>query len=331
MKEKHIILESDTVTGLLQKENETLGGLQGWSVAMRRYFLSSAEQKKEFPSGNGAVSYIVQPPLDGSTAAVWLYLISDVQLRYGKGITVASEDGLEYVWTAGITADGADSREQTESIFTSYEKDLSGMGMSLEDNCVRTWLFVDDIDSNYAGVVVGRRENFKTVGLVPQTHYIASTGIAGTPCREGALVQMDAYSIKGKYNTQYLHAPEFLNPTYEYGVTFERGVKLDFGDSARILISGTASIDNRGEVLFKGDVCRQTLRMWENVEALLAEAGSGWEDVRQVLVYLRNAEDYAKVAEMFRNKFRQLPYIILKAPVCRPDWLVEMECIAYKR
>lgn len=72
----------------------------------------------------------------------------------------------------------------------------------------------------------------------------------------------------------------------------------------------------------------QTLRMWENVEKLLEEAGNKWSDVKQILVYLRNAEDYAVVAPMFKDKFPHTPYIILKAPVCRPDWLIEMECIA---
>lgn len=328
MKEKHIILESNSVAGLLLEEAEMLASLPGWSVAFKRYFLSSTDQRGEFPQEEGAVSYIVQPPLDGSAAGVWIWLVDSPVASRSPFRTMVQADGLEYFWTAGITAQGADSREQTEAIFAAYEKDLSEGGMSLAGNCARTWLLVDDIDFNYAGVVVGRRENFKTEGLVPQTHYIASTGIAGTPCVEGSLVQMDAYSIKGQYGTEYLHAPEFLNPTYEYGVTFERGVKLTLGTCRQILISGTASIDNRGEVLFKGDVRRQTLRMWENVEALLLEAGSGWESVVQAIVYLRNAEDYDKVAGMFAEKLGNLPYIILQAPVCRPDWLVEMECIA---
>lgn len=70
-----------------------------------------------------------------------------------------------------------------------------------------------------------------------------------------------------------LYARDYLNPTYEYGVTFERGVRVDYGDRSHIFISGTASIDNRGRVVHAGDVRRQTERMWENVEALLREGG----------------------------------------------------------
>ena len=72
----------------------------------------------------------------------------------------------------------------------------------------------------------------------------------------------------------------------------------------------------------------QTLRMWENVEKLLEEAGNDWSDVKQILVYLRYADDYSVVAPMFKGKFPDTPYVILLAPVCRPDWLIEMECIA---
>ena len=31
---------------------------------------------------------------------------------------------------------------------------------------------------------------------------------------------------------------------------------------------------------------------------------------------------------MFAEKLKGIPYVILHAPVCRPGWLVEMECMA---
>lgn len=70
--------------------------------------------------------------------------------------------------------------------------------------------------------------------------------------------------------------------------------------------------------------------MWENVGALLEAAGFGWHDVGQILVYLRDPADYSAVNAMFSERFPDIPYIILHAPVCRPGWLVEMECMAMK-
>ena len=34
------------------------------------------------------------------------------------------------------------------------------------------------------------------------------------------------------------------------------------------------------------------------------------------------------VKEMFEERFPDTPYVITLAPVCRPTWLIEMECIA---
>lgn len=141
---------------------------------------------------------------------------------------------------------------------------------------------------------------------------------------------MDAYAVDGLVTgqQQYLYAKDYLNPTYEYGVTFERGVRVDYGDRCHSLISGTASIDNRGQVVHVGDVRRQTERMWENVEALLNEGGASADDVMSIIVYLRDMADYEVVRRMFSERWGDVPVVITLAPVCRPDWLVEMECMA---
>ena len=204
--------------------------------------------------------------------------------------------------------------------------------MTLADNCVRTWFFVRDVDVNYQGVVDARREKFDSCGLTPKTHYIASTGIEGKPDRRDVFVRMDAYSVEGlsEGQQQYLYARDYLNPTYEYGVTFERGVRVDYGDRSHIFISGTASIDNRGRVVHAGDVRRQTERMWENVEALLKEAGCTFDDLGQMIVYLRDVADYTVVKGMYDERFPDTPRVFVYAPVCRPGWLIEMECMGVK-
>ena len=79
-----------------------------------------------------------------------------------------------------------------------------------------------------------------------------------------------------------------------------------------------------------GDIVRQTERMWENVQALLAEAETSFDDVAQIIVYLRDPADYATVKALFDKRFPLTPYVITLAPVCRPTWLIEMECLAIK-
>ena len=327
----HHILRSDSVEGLLRSQEALLASLPGLRPVFRRWFLSDPSQKAEIsPSGDCAEAFIVQPPLDGSAAGLWIWLVGDAEVGFEDGATFIREGECTHILTAGAESRAEGSERQTAAILKDYESFLAGKGLGIGENCVRTWFFCHDIDNNYAGLVKGRRENFLVEGLTPQTHYIASTGIAGTPVDPENLVQMDAWAIDGPFRQRYLYAPTHLNPTYEYGVTFERGVTFDCGGKSTTLISGTASINNKGEVMHIGDPVAQTGRMLENVEALLAEAGAAWTDVKMALVYLRNAADYAKVAPLLSEKLGATPYIILLAPVCRPDWLIEMECIAIR-
>ena len=75
-------------------------------------------------------------------------------------------------------------------------------------------------------------------------------------------MQLDSYAMTGFLPEQqrYLYAPTHLNKTYEYGVTFERGTLMQYGDRNHIYISGTASINNQGEVVHVGNIILQTQR-----------------------------------------------------------------------
>jgi hypothetical protein len=118
--------------------------------------------------------------------------------------------------------------------------------MTLRNNTVRTWIYVRDVDNHYAGMVKARRELFDKIGLTSQTRYIASTGIEGKSADPHSLLTMDALSIGNIKEEQIvrMEALKNLSSTSVYGVTFERGTRLLFGDRSHIHISGTASIDS---------------------------------------------------------------------------------------
>lgn len=312
----------------------TMKGFEGAQYILKRYFLSdSTNQQPLMREESGiALSAIQQQPLDGSKVAVWMYMTSGQKITADEGAVVAESNGYRHIWRMQYTSCEGDSAQQTETILNQYEQLLKRFGATLADNCLRTWFFVRDVDTQYAGMVRARRENFIREGLTPDTHYIASTGIGGGPAETKALIQMGTYAITGFQPEQqrYLYAKTHLNPTYEYGVTFERGTRMEYGDRSHVLISGTASINNNGEVVHVGDIRLQTIRMWENVETLLREGGMDFSDVMHLVVYLRDTGDYEVVSEMFRERFPDIPTVITLAPVCRPTWLIEMECIAVK-
>jgi len=318
--------------------NNQVEGLANSKIVFKRYYLSdAANQQKEIEliekDSEYAVSIIQQSPLNGSKVALWCCYMENAESRKtDDGIHIVSHDGYDELWSIRQTASGLQSYTQTEKILTGYADTLKKYGCRLADNCIRTWLFVNDIDNQYAGVVNARNAVFNEEGLTEKTHYIASTGIGGRDHDHKVFCKMDAIAIKGikKEQIHYLYALDHLNRTSEYGVRFERGTYVDFAGRRRVYISGTASIDNKGEIMYKGDIRKQTLRMWENIEALLKEAGCSFQNVAQFAIYLRDIADYKVVERMFSEKFPDTPYIILHAPVCRPGWLIESECIAIK-
>ena len=333
-----LLTYAEQVECLLGAYGSLLGGeLKGAVAVFKRFFLSDAANQANYlqalhaEHSDCALSVVEQPPLDGTKVAMWVYLQKGVQTKtLPNGIYEVSHGGYRHLWMAGACNQASNSEYQMRLLFNDYVMQLLENGCSLADNCIRTWLFVQNVDVNYAGVVKARNEVFVTQNLTDKTHFIASTGIAGRHANPKVFVQMDAYAVDGlqKEQIHYLYAPTHLNPTYEYGVSFERGTYVDYGDRRHVFISGTASINNKGEIMYPGDVRKQTERMWENVETLLKEADCGFEHVGHLLVYLRDIADYTVVKGMFDKRFPNIPKVFLLAPVCRPGWLVEMECMA---
>lgn len=309
----------------------------GTVPVFRRFFLSDAANQTELvmlqerKNTFCALSIVQQPPLNGTKIALWVYFLSEATVHsHSTVLHEATHNGYRHLWSGGLTAKAENSEYQTRLLFNDYIIQLTGQHCTLAADCIRTWLFVQNVDVNYAGVVKARREIFLTQGLTESTHYITSTGIEGRHADPAVHVQMDAYTVEGLQpeQIQFLYAPTHLNPTYEYGVTFERGVAVTYGDRKQIYISGTASIDNQGEIVHPGNILKQTGRMMENIEMLLREAGAGLNDIMQAIVYLRDIADYLPVQKYLQTYYPQLPYIMVLAPVCRPGWLIETECIA---
>ena len=311
--------------------------LKGATAVMKRYFLSDVANQADdvllADTSDCAKSIIGQAPLDGSKIGLWVYMMTGVSTRLlPSGLYEAAHGQFRHLWNASAHNTAQNSEYQTRLLFNEYVMQLMQEGCTLADNCIRTWLFVNDVDVNYGGVVAARNKIFFTQGLTEDTHYIASTGIGGRAQDAKVMTQMDNYAIAGikKEQVHYLYAPTHLNRTSDYGVSFERGTYIDYRDRRHIIISGTASINNKGQIEHPKDIVRQTHRMWDNVEALLREADSSYDEVTVMIVYLRDFADYDVVRRLYDERFPEKPRIIVHAPVCRSGWLIEMECMAIK-
>ena len=311
--------------------------LKGATAVMKRYFLSDVANQADdvllADTSDCAKSIIGQAPLDGSKIGLWIYMMTGVSTRLlPSGLYEAAHGQFRHLWNASAHNTAQNSEYQTRLLFNEYVLQLMQEGCTLADNCIRTWLFVNDVDVNYGGVVAARNKVFFTQGLTEDTHYIASTGIGGRAQDAKVMTQMDNYAIAGinKEQVHYLYAPTHLNRTSDYGVSFERGTYIDYRDRRHVIISGTASINNKGQIEHPKDIVKQTHRMWDNVEALLREADSCYDEVGIMIVYLRDFADYEVVRRLYDERFPDKPCIIVHAPVCRSGWLIEMECMAIK-
>ena len=298
---------------------------------------NQAEDLKEI-SFCPAVSFVQQPPLNGAKISTWIVLFQEVNentfdVKTGEKEVVITHNGYSHGFLSHMhVANNEGSFSQTNAIFCNYIAWLKKEKQTLAENCLRTWIFVRDIDNNYDGMVKARNEVFAAEGLTPATHFIASTGIEGQTQFVSTLVMMDAYSIGGLEPGQisYLEALENLSPTHKYGVAFERGTAIDYGDRRQIFISGTASIDLHGEILYPNEVEKQTERVFVNIKALLHCAESDMDDVNSMIVYLRDRADTIFVEEYLATNYPQIPTLLVLAPVCRSGWLIEIECTAIK-
>lgn len=220
--------------------------------------------------------------------------------------------------------------EQTQHEFEQLEAALTAFNGNIPLNTIRTWLYVRDIDNRYGDVVQCRNKVFDRLGLTPITHSIASTGIEGQCPTPHQRMTMDSLSYLGIQEPQvsFLNAEHLMPPTHLYGVRFERGTRVSFGDRCHDFISGTASIDREGNVVHPEDIRKQTQHMLHNFEQLLVVNDANIKDLKMATVYLRDHADAPWVEEELSARLGHVPTTFVKAPVCRPSWLVEIEGIA---
>jgi enamine deaminase RidA (YjgF/YER057c/UK114 family) len=133
-----------------------------------------------------------------------------------------------------------------------------------------------------------------------------------------------------------MQAPEVLNEAYDYPKpsSFSRGMRIDIRGITILLISGTASVNERGESVHQGDFEAQAWRTFENITALLKSEGATWHDVVRTTCYLKDMCDYSKFNDVRTEFYRKQGLDLLpastgvQARLCRDELLVEMEAIA---
>ncbi|HET8946102.1 MAG TPA: Rid family hydrolase [Candidatus Polarisedimenticolia bacterium] len=227
----------------------------------------------------------------------------------------------------GEPGDRLDFEGQAARLFARAGSVLMREGIPFRQ-VARTWIFLAEIDRDYAALNRARRAFFEASDVRPAP---ASTGIGGRPAANGRLIALDLVAFDGLQGDAMrpLSAPT-MNEAPSYGSDFSRGFEVRLADRRLVFVSGTASIDRRGEVLHPGDIEMQADRMLQNVDRLLHAAGAGFDSLAHAVTYVKRAGDApAVVAACARAGFPgDVPHIVCVAEVCRAEWLCEMEAFA---
>jgi enamine deaminase RidA (YjgF/YER057c/UK114 family) len=134
-----------------------------------------------------------------------------------------------------------------------------------------------------------------------------------------------------------ISAPEALNEAYDYLIpsSFSRGMRIDIRGITFLLISGTASVNEKGESIHIGDFEAQTWRTFRNITALLEAEGATWKDIVRTTCYIKDIQKDYDAFNKIRTAFykeRSLDPVPastgIQARLCRDDLLVEIEAIA---
>ena len=310
-----------------------------------------------------ATSYVIQPPCGGKLLEIeaWGVCRSGGEVgieRVSDNLVIVHHSGITTAHVAGIVPDTDATAIHTRSMnaFLRMRDILTARGFRY-DQVFRTWLYLGDIVGiedgieRYKELNRARADFYDDIrflgGLVPPsfngTVYPASTGIGAssrdvtmgciaisTDRDDVALIPLENPLQTSAFDYEAVHSPS--------SPKFSRAMAVVVGNTAAIMVSGTASIV-QSQTCFIGDVERQTAQTLDNIEALMAEGnfarygfpglGATLQDMTLARVYIKNQADYAKTRAICEARLGELPTIYAGADVCRDNLLVEIEGVAF--
>jgi len=230
------------------------------------------------------------------------------------------------LYSGVVYGSGSDGASEAYDMFVQAGRLLEQAEMSFRD-VIRTWIYVRDIDRDYAALNQARRAFFRDSGLERKP---ASTGVQGIPAAERHNFSMSFYAVKSARPLGIsVMSCATLNEAWTYGADFSRGLRVTDANKTSLLISGTASIGEAGQTVATGDFGAQAQRMLVNIESLLAAQGASVDDVVSAVTYLKHVQDGPLLQRAFDARgFHGFPCAVVEAPLCRPELLCETEAVA---
>lgn len=235
----------------------------------------------------------------------------------------------------GNLSNGKKRQKQAETMFRKAESLLKTEGATYQD-VVRTWIYVDDILGWYNEFNLARNtcytdfELLKGVDLdrAEEIFLPASTGIAGkNPV--GTPTIMDLFAITQRSNTGIQIQPLYGNrqrSPHRYGSAFSRAMRVVEPNEKWIFLSGTASINEKDESVYIGDISSQVKHTVEVVDSLINAEEASFSDLCEATIFLKRKSDFSLYQETAKSLgLASIPAVYLVADVCRDELLFELD------
>jgi len=112
-------------------------------------------------------------------------------------------------------------------------------------------------------------------------------------------------------------------------------VAITKGSGNTIYIGGQNAITKDLEIIGKGDITLQTEYVLKNIETALSSCNATLADLFKLTIYIVQGQDVRRGfegAQKFLKKLSNPPVItgVIVAGLANPDYLVEIEAIAFK-
>ena len=129
---------------------------------------------------------------------------------------------------------------------------------------------------------------------------------------------------------------EFINPDELLKNPAFSQAAITKGSGNTIYIGGQNAITKDQEIIGKGDIAKQTEQVLQHIEIILQSCGATLDDLFKLNIYIVQGQDVRKGfegAQGFLKKLSNPPVItgIVVAGLAHPDYLVEIEAIAFKK
>jgi enamine deaminase RidA (YjgF/YER057c/UK114 family) len=101
-----------------------------------------------------------------------------------------------------------------------------------------------------------------------------------------------------------------------------------------VYVSGQISLNEKGELVGKGDMAAQAEQTFKNVAAALAVAGASFKDVVKLTVYVVDLKpEYVAAVREVRSRYLNMDQppastMVGISALAVPDWMIEVEAVA---